>query len=172
MPIHFFRLAALATLLLHGSLAPLAPSPGVPSGSGAQSAQQTPAPKARHHGSGHTQRTQPPSQHASSRHRRRRQGGQRETRGAHTASVAPTNPAPTGAQQGEMTLLAAGDIGSCTSPSDEQTAALVTHLEGTVATLGDNAYRSGSTAEFRQCYDPSWGQFKDRTHPAPGNHDY
>jgi len=71
-----------------------------------------------------------------------------------------------------VTLLAAGDIGSCPSPFDEQTAELITHLEGAVATLGDNAYRSGSAADFRQCYAPSWGQFKDRTHPAPGNHDY
>ena len=40
-------------------------------------------------------------------------------------------------------------------------------------TLGDNAYDSGSPAEFRDCYDPTWGRVKDRTElPVPGNHDY
>ncbi len=40
-------------------------------------------------------------------------------------------------------------------------------------TLGDNAYDAGSPAEFRACYDPTWGRFRDRTaFPVPGNHDY
>ena len=26
--------------------------------------------------------------------------------------------------------------------------------------------------EFQQCYDPSWGRYKARTAPAPGNHEY
>ena len=40
-------------------------------------------------------------------------------------------------------------------------------------TLGDNAYSRGTPAEFRDCYDPSWGRVKDRTEfPVPGNHDY
>ena len=40
-------------------------------------------------------------------------------------------------------------------------------------TLGDNAYDSGSPAEFRDCYDPTWGRVKDRTElPVAGNHDY
>jgi hypothetical protein len=39
-------------------------------------------------------------------------------------------------------------------------------------TLGDNAYEDGTAADFRECYDPSWGKYKARTKPAPGNHDY
>ena len=40
-------------------------------------------------------------------------------------------------------------------------------------TLGDNAYDRGSKAEFRDCYDPSWGRVKDRTElPVAGNHDW
>ena len=35
----------------------------------------------------------------------------------------------------------------------------VTVIDGTVATLGDNAYASGTLAEYQDCYDPSWGQF-------------
>jgi hypothetical protein len=30
----------------------------------------------------------------------------------------------------------------------------------------------GSTANFRECYDPAWGRQMDRTRPAPGNHEY
>jgi acid phosphatase type 7 len=41
-----------------------------------------------------------------------------------------------------------------------------------VLALGDLAYDSGTRAEFQECYDPSWGQFTDRVHPVPGNHEY
>jgi hypothetical protein len=70
------------------------------------------------------------------------------------------------------TLIAVGDIASCTSTADEATAQLVATLPGVLATLGDLAYESGTTDEFAQCYDPMWGQFKSRTRPAPGNHEY
>jgi hypothetical protein len=70
-------------------------------------------------------------------------------------------------------LLAAGDIASCASTGDEATAALLdARPAAIVATLGDNVYDSGSATEFAKCYDPSWGQSKARTKPAPGNHDY
>jgi hypothetical protein len=69
-------------------------------------------------------------------------------------------------------LIAAGDIGACDSRGDEATAALVAARQGTVATLGDNAYENGTPSEFARCYGPSWGRFKDRTRPAVGNHEY
>jgi hypothetical protein len=69
-------------------------------------------------------------------------------------------------------LIAAGDIASCVSEGDEATALLVEAITGTVATLGDNVYERGTAEQFAGCYDPTWGQFKDRTRPAPGNHDY
>jgi hypothetical protein len=69
-------------------------------------------------------------------------------------------------------LIAAGDIGDCTSHGDEATAALVRDIAGTVATLGDHAYETGSRQEFSRCYDPSWGSEKARTRPTAGNHDY
>jgi acid phosphatase type 7 len=75
-------------------------------------------------------------------------------------------------QAGAAVLLAAGDIASCDSNGDEATADLLDRFEGTVITLGDHAYESGSRAEFRRCYDPSWGRHKERTRPAPGNHEY
>ena len=43
---------------------------------------------------------------------------------------------------------------------------------GIVIVAGDVAYPNGSTQDFAKCYDPSWGQFKARTRPAPGNHEY
>ncbi|MBX3061508.1 MAG: metallophosphoesterase [Anaerolineae bacterium] len=73
-------------------------------------------------------------------------------------------------------LVGAGDIARCDSDGDEQTAALVETLlkytEVTVFTLGDNVYNDGTAAEFEECYAPSWGRFKTRTRPVPGNHDY
>jgi hypothetical protein len=52
------------------------------------------------------------------------------------------------------------------------TADLIRNIPGTVITLGDNAYELGTSDEFSNCYDPTWGRFKNRTRPSPGNHDY
>ena len=73
---------------------------------------------------------------------------------------------------GEAVLLAAGDIADCNSTGDEATANLLDGQSGTIATLGDNAYESGTAAQFTNCYNPSWGRHKARTRPSPGNHDY
>ena len=43
---------------------------------------------------------------------------------------------------------------------------------GTVFVAGDIAYPDGTAEQFRTCYDPAWGRHKDRTRPAPGNHEY
>jgi hypothetical protein len=69
-------------------------------------------------------------------------------------------------------LVGAGDIARCDGNGDEVTAALLDGIEGTVFTLGDNAYQSGTTSEFANCYDPSWGTHKARTKPSVGNHEY
>jgi len=69
-------------------------------------------------------------------------------------------------------LVGAGDIASCGLTADSATAKLVAGIAGTVFTAGDNAYENGTAAEFRDCYGPTWGAFRDRTYPAPGNHDY
>src|SRR6266511_2966187 len=66
-------------------------------------------------------------------------------------------------------LVGAGDIADCDA---EPTAALLDNIAGTVFTAGDNAYSSGSTSDYANCYDPSWGRHKARTRPSPGNHDY
>jgi 3',5'-cyclic AMP phosphodiesterase CpdA len=69
-------------------------------------------------------------------------------------------------------FIGAGDIASCTSNWDEQTAAIIDTIAGTVFTLGDNVYIDGTPEEYATCYGPSWGKFKSRTRPVPGNHDY
>jgi len=69
-------------------------------------------------------------------------------------------------------FVGAGDIGDCTSSYDEQTAALLDAIPGTVYTLGDNAYPQGADVDYVNCYDPNWGRHKARTRPSAGNHDY
>ena len=80
--------------------------------------------------------------------------------------------APVHAQTTDPVLVGAGDIAICGNTRDEETAALLDSISGTVFTLGDNAYPDGTAAEFSGCYEPSWGRHKVRTRPAPGNHDY
>jgi len=41
-----------------------------------------------------------------------------------------------------------------------------------VFAAGDLAYENGTAEEFKNCYDKTWGRFKNRTHPAPGNHEF
>jgi acid phosphatase type 7 len=69
-------------------------------------------------------------------------------------------------------LVGAGDIAACTLDGASQTAALLDGIDGTVFTAGDNAYGDGTTEQYRDCYDPTWGRHKARTRPSPGNHDY
>lgn len=73
----------------------------------------------------------------------------------------------------DVTVAAGGDIAKCGASGDEQTAELVKTLNPTrVVTLGDNVYPDGTIWEFLKCYNPSWGAFKAKTKPSPGNHDY
>jgi len=72
----------------------------------------------------------------------------------------------------EKVVVAAGDIAACHSDDDEATAKLLRNIRGTVLTLGDNTYEDGTPKEFAECYDPSWGRYKARTKPTPGNHEY
>ena len=69
-------------------------------------------------------------------------------------------------------LVGAGDIADCSSNGDSITANLLDGIPGTVFLAGDNAYPGGSTTDYANCYDPTWGRHKNRTRPAPGNHDY
>jgi acid phosphatase type 7 len=70
-------------------------------------------------------------------------------------------------------VVSAGDIAVCAREGDEATAKLVEGIDGaTVLTLGDNAYPEGSVEDFEECYEPTWGEFKNRSKPILGNHEY
>jgi acid phosphatase type 7 len=100
-----------------------------------------------------------------------------------------------------VTLVGAGDTANCNHDNDEATAQLLGSTlksltpnstlpplsQARVIALGDNVYTSGTRAQFANCYDnyrladgspydPSrpawWGQYKNRTMPILGNHEY
>ena len=91
-------------------------------------------------------------------------------------------PAPHGFSGTPVTVYAAGDIADCryrlpAASGAAATAALVesglsAHPDARVLTLGDHTYPVGTPAEFSDCYQPTWGRFRDRTLPTPGNHEY
>src|ERR671910_1307843 len=92
------------------------------------------------------------------------------------------------AQTATVTLVGAGDIAECSPDNNaEETAALLANIPGTVLPLGDNAYPNGTPRQYANCYDnyrlshgslfdPKrtswWGQYKTRTMPVLGNHEY
>jgi acid phosphatase type 7 len=88
------------------------------------------------------------------------------------SSPAPASPTAVPSPSGDPVLVGAGDIASCDLDDDEATAKLLDGIPGTVFTAGDNAYASGTAQQFEDCYGPTWGRHKDRTRPAPGNHDW
>jgi hypothetical protein len=85
-----------------------------------------------------------------------------------TAQPTPIPPPPGGG--GTAVLVGAGDI-STGGPAEKATAALLAKIPGTVFTAGDNAYNDGSKTDYVH-FNASWGAFKSRMRPAPGNHDY
>ncbi len=89
--------------------------------------------------------------------------------GAATPSTA-TASTPSGTEG--AILLAVGDIAYCDSSADDQVGELATRLPGTIALLGDLAYPRGSSGDFATCFDPAWGDLRERLRPVPGNHEY
>jgi hypothetical protein len=84
--------------------------------------------------------------------------------------VTPANPQ---ANPGDNILVGAGDIADCSQIEGAQaTAALLAKIPGTIFAAGDTGCPDGTEQNFLQCYAPTWGRFKDRTRPAPGNHEY
>ncbi len=91
-------------------------------------------------------------------------------------------PAPHGFGGAAITLYAAGDIADCryrtpafsgaAATADLVQAGLAASPGAQVLTLGDHTYPVGLAAEFNDCYQPTWGRFKERTWPTPGNHEY
>jgi len=81
-----------------------------------------------------------------------------------------------------QTLYVAGDIARCKHPDPRWSGAAATaqlvewalraDRQALVLTLGDHTYPNGTAREFTNCYGPTWGRFRDRTWPTPGNHEY
>src|SRR6516164_1210762 len=96
---------------------------------------------------------------------------QGQQKGSSSALLAP-KPHATG-EAPDPVLVGAGDIASCDDLAGaEATAKLIDKIPGTVFAAGDLAYPDGSDEQFVNCYGPTWGRFKERTRPAPGNHEY
>jgi hypothetical protein len=96
----------------------------------------------------------------------------RQSGSAGSASALPPAVSSTSAN-GDVVLVGAGDIADCADLSGATaTANLIDAIAGTVFTAGDNAYEQGTAQQFRECYGPTWGRFKDRTRPSPGNHEF
>ncbi|NUW33095.1 discoidin domain-containing protein [Nonomuraea sp. SMC257] len=84
-----------------------------------------------------------------------------------------------GGGDGSFVVAAAGDIaGNCragdgTACPHERTARLVESINPVyVLTMGDNQYDDGKLSEYRSYYATTWGRFKTKTRPTPGNHEY
>lgn len=100
------------------------------------------------------------------------------------SAVAETNTVPNKAKSDvkSVTVYAAGDIADCgkfepgstyaAASSNLIDKALKEDQDALAITLGDNTYPIGKLEEFTKCYEPTWGRYKDRTLPSPGNHDY
>jgi hypothetical protein len=66
----------------------------------------------------------------------------------------------------------AGDIADGGS-GDTGTAQVVQNVNpDLVFTTGDNAYPDGTLSDYTTWFQPTWGAFKTKIRPAPGNHDY
>jgi len=86
-----------------------------------------------------------------------------------TPTGPPVIPAPGNAS---TTVSVMGDTGWCGSPALAPIATLFGRLDGDILLAGDLAYPGGTAAEFRDCFDPSFGKFKSRIRATPGNHEY
>jgi PKD repeat protein len=86
---------------------------------------------------------------------------------ASTTTADVTLPAPS------IAFMGASNIASCGSNNDERTAELLDAVPSAVVfTIGDNAFPDGSDSDYVDCYGPTWGREKARTHPTLGNHEY
>jgi Calcineurin-like phosphoesterase len=89
--------------------------------------------------------------------------------------AAPRHAAEAGSQRhADPVVAAAGDIApDGAGGHDVKTSDQVLALDpDAVLALGDEQYPDGGLADFQRHYDATWGRFKDRTRPAPGNHEY
>ena len=101
------------------------------------------------------------------------------TPSAHSSSAAPsptTASTPSAAVDVGLVIVGTGDIaegGTSTMANATSSADLVRAAKPLlVFTVGDNAYPDGSSTDYAKKYEPTWGSFKAKTRPVPGNHEY
>jgi acid phosphatase type 7 len=83
-----------------------------------------------------------------------------------------SEPTATTAAGSPVTIMGAGDVAGDREAATA-TAELIRAADpDAVFTTGDNAYPDGSPSDYAERYDPTWGSFRERTHPIPGNHEY
>ena len=87
----------------------------------------------------------------------------------------PTTQGDTSSSKPDPVITAAGDIArfDCLYCGDLATAALIQQIKPTaVLALGDTQYPAGALKDFQTGYAHTWGLFKQKTKPVPGDHDY
>jgi hypothetical protein len=79
-------------------------------------------------------------------------------------------------QTTDPVLIGAGDIVDGLDldlSGSTATAALIdAYPSATVFAAGDLPHNDGTDADYAKAYAPTWGRFRARTIPTPGNHDY
>ena len=90
-----------------------------------------------------------------------------------TPSGTPTPaPDPVIAAAGDIACAPGGTVGAnCQHKAVSDKILADTEIRN-VLILGDNQYDAGSLSAYQNAYDPTWGRFKDKTKPVPGNHEY
>lgn len=94
-----------------------------------------------------------------------------------TPSPSPTDtasppPDPVIAAVGDIACAPGGAVGANCQHKAVSDKILADTEVGNVLVLGDNQYDAGSLSAYQNAYDPTFGRFKSRTRPVPGNHEY
>ena len=79
-------------------------------------------------------------------------------------------------QTTDVVVIGAGDVvdgfGFNLAPAFATAALIQPYPAASVLMLGDPAYDHATDSDIEKGYEPTWGQFRARTIPVPGNHEY
>jgi Calcineurin-like phosphoesterase len=89
-------------------------------------------------------------------------------------AAAPRHAVPRARSAADRVVAAAGDIAPDEAGGhDQKTSDQVLAINpDAVLALGDEQYPDGTLEDFQRYYGATWGRFKDKTRPTPGNHEY
>jgi len=79
---------------------------------------------------------------------------------------------PIVAAAGDMVCPTGAQVTATTCRQKAVSDSIVAARPAAFLALGDNQYDSGSLAEFKRAYQPSYGRLRAITSPIPGNHEY